>query len=139
MIDAIDAGGDELTELDLLAVGVLARNAVGERSISALILDSFYLENASGSDAHSDGSVLLETPIKEVVVIADGSHSAEDQFASWASGYGVGFFIPVTPHGVTRDALEEAGQLWTDIGRTVFVKERSAEERGIGGAINARL
>src|SRR5262249_20393289 len=95
----------------------------------------FRLDNAGSTHGHTNGSVLLEPPVQQIVVVADYCRAPQYQRTHRAPPHLS--FLRVPPRGVPSAGLEEARDSWAHHWDGLFICREAFHVCGIGRAVHA--
>jgi len=135
-------GSNEILQQLLQAFGGPGRSAIGfvpSYSMHPIISDGtqtawLVANRADDFSLDAEVAVAFETPVEDVVIVADDRCGAQNEYAGAAAGELVFFVVP--PGRIARVAFEEAGDLSVYHGKTVFFPGETVEIDGVGGAID---
>ena len=98
-----------------------------------LLLYPFGLDDAGGANRNPDGSILLEYPIEQVVIVARDRGCAQHQLTAGPPADHLPFEVP--PCRAIAGAFEQACQLWLQHRGTRIRRHKAGKVLGMGRAI----
>ena len=123
---------------DEAAVPIVCLPVVHDRAPSIRCGDGLHLVDSGRGQIHTDGPVLPEHPVEQVVVVSRTHDHAEHEIATGSALHHTPI-SRVPPCRLTRESLEEAGHSLTLLGRPVGLDDPSVEELCVRRAVATRI